>query len=238
MFFLYTQQVSIHSNDKIKYWLLYPGIVAFVIQIIIFLPYDTKQLIATSELYSLLFWEFADYYSWIIGFWNLRLLYKHRLAVNNTYSFIDFKKLQWARIFLIYLLTVSIISHILTYGYALLFHYKVYLAALGLIAIYWLTYFGIVQRNILAVTTNTTLSPDDSQNKPTDKKPSSLKESKRLEEIMVQIEDHMRTTEVFINPELTIVDLAQGLKVHSKLISTSIYTIANQNFNIYIYICV
>ena len=51
---------------------------------------------------------------------------------------------------------------------------------------------------------------------------------------MVQIEDHMRTTEVFINPELTIVDLAEGWKVHSKLISTSINIIANQNFNIYV----
>lgn len=234
LFFLYTQQVSILSNDKTKYWLLYPGILAFVIQtVIFFLPYDTKQVIVKSELFNFLFWELADFYSWIIGFWNLRLLYKHRLAVNNTYSFINHKELQWARIFLIYLLTISIISHILTYGYAILFHYKVYLAVLDLIAIYWLAYFGIIQRNVSAVTTNIT-TPDDSKNNTTNKKPYNLKESERLKEIMVQIDAHMSTTEVFINPELTIVDLAEGLKVHPKLVSNSINTMANQNFNIYV----
>ena len=234
LFFLYTQQVSILSNENTKYWLLYPGILAFSIQIIIFfLPYDTKQVIAKSELFSLLFWKLADYYSWIIGIWNLRLLYKHRIEVNNTYSFIAFKELQWARIFLIYLLSISIISHILTYGYAILFHYKVYLAALDLIAIYWLSYFGIVQRNVLSVTTNTS-PPDDFQNKPIDQKHSSLIEPKRLEELMVKIDDHMILTESFINPELTIMDLAEAKNEHPKLVSTVINTIANKNFNSYV----
>ncbi len=233
LFFIYTQQVSILSNEKTRYWLLYPGILAFAIQTIIFFqPYDTKQVIAESELYNLLFWQLADYYSWIIAIWNLRLLYKHRIEVQNTYSFITFKELQWARIFLIFLLAVSIVSHI-HYRYVILFQYKIYLALLDLIAIYWIGYFGIVQRNVHSVLTKT-WSHADSQNKPIDQNHSSSIQPKRLEELMIQIDDYMRTVEAFIKPELTITNLAEGLKVHPKLISTAINTIANQNFNKYI----
>ncbi len=234
LFFIYTQQVSILSHDKTKYWLLYPGILAFSIQIIIFfLPFDTKQVIDQSELFRLLFWELADFYSWIIGIWNLRLLYKHRIEVQNTYSFITFKELQWARFFLIYLLAISIISHILTYRYAILFHYRVYLAALDLIAIYWLSYFGIVQRDVRSILTNT-WPLDDSQNKPIEQKQSATIAPKKLEDLMLKIEDHMTRTESFINPELTIMDLSEGINEHPKLVSTAINTAGKQNFNSYV----
>ena len=214
--------------------MLYPGIVAFSIQtIIFFLPYDTKQVIFKSELFSLLSWELADFYSWIVGIWNLRLLYKHRIEVQNTYSFIAFKELQWARFFLIYLLTISIISHILTYSYAILFHYKVYLAVLDLIAIYWLSYFGIVQRNVRSILTNTR-PLDDSQNKPIAQKQSAIIAPKKLEDLMLKIEDHMTRTESFINPELTIMDLSEGINEHPKLVSAAINTVGNQNFNSYV----
>ncbi len=234
LFFLYTQQVSILSNVKTKYWLLYPGIIAFSIQIVVFfLPYDTKQVIANSELFSLLFWELADFYSWIIGIWNLRLLYRHRIEVQNTYSFITYKELQWARIFLIYLLSISIISHILTYGYAILSHYKVYLAALDLIAIYWLSYFGIVQRNVLSILTNAGFS-GDSQNKPIEQKLSATIAPKKLEGLMMKIENHMTRTESFMNPDLTIMDLAEGINGHPKSVSIAINSNSKQNFNSYV----
>ena len=108
LFFVYTQQISILSDEKTKYWLLYPGILSFSIQVIIFwLPYETKLVIEESSWHKLIFWMLGNYYSWIIGGWNLWLLYKHRIEVQNTYSYLAYKELQWAKYFLIYLLTFS-----------------------------------------------------------------------------------------------------------------------------------
>ncbi|MBT8318542.1 MAG: hypothetical protein KJP01_00240, partial [Gramella sp.] len=147
LFFLYTQQVSIHSDNTPKYWLLYPGIASFILQLIIFsLPYEAKQEIFINKWYDLIVWKFGYFYSWIIGIWNLRLLYKHRIEVQNTYSQITSKELQWARILLIYLLTSSIINYVLSWGYISIPNHTVYLAALDVLAVYWIVYFGIVQR--------------------------------------------------------------------------------------------
>lgn len=234
LFFIYTQQVSVLSRDKTKYWLLYPGIVSFLIQLVIFcLPFETKQAIYINKWYVLFIWVFGSYYSWIIGIWNLRLLYRHRIEVKNTYSHVTFKELQWARIILIYLLSISIVTHILSYGYAKLFHYKIYLALIDIIAIYWLSYFGIVQRNINSVLTKN-LHTNGSKKNPIEQKHSTTILPNKLEEIMVKIDDHMALTESFTNPDLTIVDLANDLKIHPKPVSTAINTRCQQNFNSYV----
>ncbi|MGB5497577.1 MAG: AraC family transcriptional regulator [Maribacter sp.] len=234
LFFIYTQQVSVLSKDKTKYWLLYPGIASFLIQVAIFcLPYETKQVIYLNKWYDLFIWVFGSYYSWIIGIWNLRLLYRHRIEVKNTYSYVTFKELQWARIILIYLLSISVFTHLLSYGYAKLFHYKVYLSIIDIIAIYWISYFGIVQRNISSVLTNK-LYTHNLQDNSIEQKESTIIEPNKLEEIMLKINDHMTRFESFTNMDLTIADLANDLKLHPKPVSTAINSRSQQNFNSYV----
>lgn len=239
LFFIYTQQVSILSNNKTKYWLLYPGIVTFLIQSIVFwLPLDTKQIIVKSELTDVIFWVFGFYYSWIIGIWNLRLLYKHRVEVQNTYSYVTFKELQWARYFLIYLLTNSVISYILIYilplfGYPENSYTKIIFSVMDLIGVYWVSYFGIKQRNVHSIL-NKKFILDTSQTKLIDPNKINTLVPERLEEIMKTIDDHMTAYESFVNPELTIADLAEEVKLHPKLVSTVINKISKQNFNSYV----
>ena len=150
LFFIYTQQVSVLSKEKTKYWLLIPGIISFLAQVFIFwLPFETRQVIAESYWHKLLFWDLGDYYSWIIAIWNLWLLYRHKIEVRNSYSYIAHKELQWARVFLVYLLTISIISHLLSHGYLkYFFENNTVFAVMDLIAIYWAAYRGILQRNV------------------------------------------------------------------------------------------
>ncbi len=234
LFFIYTQQVSVLSRDKTKYWLLYPGIAMLIFQAYIYwLPFETKQIVAQSKWYSFVCWELGNYYSWIIGIWNLRILYRHRIEVQNTYSFITSKELQWARIFLIFLLTNSVISHILIYGFTQNFYHKIFFSVMDLIAIYWVSYFGILQRNVRSLLT-INWDSDVSQKKPLEQKQSATVAPKKLEELMMKIDDHMALTESFINADFTIVDLAKGLEVHPKLLSTAINTYGKQNFNSYV----
>lgn len=234
LFFIYTQQVSILSKKNTKYWVLYPGIAMLLFQAYIyFLPFETKHVIADSKWYSFICWELGNYYSWTIGLWNLRLLYRHRIEVQNTYSYITYKELQWARIFLIFLLTNSVISHILIYGFTENFYHKIFFSVMDLIAIYWVSYFGILQRNVRSLL-NSTWDGDILQKKPLERKPVANIHAKKLAELMIIIEGHMMNTENFTNPELTIIDLAEGINEHPKLVSTVINTQANKNFNTYV----
>jgi AraC-like DNA-binding protein/mannose/fructose/N-acetylgalactosamine-specific phosphotransferase system component IIC len=234
LFNLYTQQVSVYSNRKIKYWLLIPGIISILAQCIIyFLPYETKVVIEDSYWHILTFWILGNYFSWGVGLWNLRLLYRHRIEVLNTYSFVDSKELRWARFFLIYLLATSVFGHIIAYVYPLGFEDNTIFSIMDLIAIYWVSYFGITQRNVRSLISNEwTPKGSKDEGKPRSYSPDVI--PGRLEDLMVQIHKHMDEHESFINPELTIMDLADGINEHPKLVSEAINTVGKQNFNSYI----
>ena len=239
LFFIYTQQVSILSKKKIKYWLLYPGIIAFLIQVVIFwLPVETKQIINKSEWYSLFLWKFGFFYSWIIGIWNIRLLNKHKMEVQNTYSYVTFKELRWARLFLIYLLMNSVITYILAdflpiFGYPQSFYSKLTFSVMDLIGIYWVSYFGFMQRNVRSILSKKPFF-DNALNKPIDYNKTDKLAPGRLDKLLVKIDDYMTRTESFTNPDLTIADLAIGLELHPKSVSTAINNGYFQNFNSYV----
>lgn len=234
LFFLYTQQVSVLSKEKTKYWVLYPGIVLLVFQGIIFwLPFETKQVIDQSAWHKLIFWQLGDYYSWIICSWNLWLLNKHRVEVRNTYSFLASKELQWARVFLFYLLIISVTSHIIAYIFPNSVEDNTIFSFMDLIAIYWASYLGLMQRNVHSLLSANWIS-NDPQHKPIEKPEESLIMPERLEELLLVIEDYMKTSECFIDPELTIADLGVALTEHPKLVSNAINTISKQNFNTYV----
>jgi len=235
IFFIYTQKVSIFSDQKTKYWLLYPGIISFALQLVIyFLPYSTKLAIAQSFWHELVFTILGICYSWVIGIWNLKLLNQHRTEVQNTFSLTENKVLAWARIFLIYSLSTSVVIHILYYISPENFYFKIIFSIFDLIAIYWVAFNGVIQRNVLSILDKKD-SVFPSQDIPAlENRPKNSVEGEDLKTLMKHIDSYMKKTEAFVRTELTIIDLAEKLKVHPKKISASINTIFNQNFNSYI----
>tara|TARA_R110002167_G_scaffold76032_3_gene211949 strand:+ start:52 stop:1203 length:1152 start_codon:yes stop_codon:yes gene_type:complete len=234
LFFIYTQQVSVLSEQKTKYWVLIPGILSFLFQVIIyFLPYEIKLNIAQSQWYDFTFKYMGIAYSWIIAIWNLRLLYRHRIVVQNSFSMVASKALRWARIFLIYSLATSLISHVLFYLYPQNYSFKIVYSVFDLVAIYWVSYHGVVQRNVLSLLSRRKsygIAPEENS----DLQPSLPIDKIALEELMEKIDRYMVMSECYVQPELTIMDLAEYLKVHPKRISTAINTISQQNFNSYV----
>lgn len=234
LFYVYTQQVSVFSNRRIKYWLLFPGVITILAQLIIFwLPFEMKQEIEESFWHVLIFWILGNYYSWIVGIWNLRLLYRHRIEVLNTFSQISFKELQWARFFLIYLLITSVFGHIIAYGFPTIIEDNTIFSVMDLIAIYWVSYFGITQRNVRSIYATTFSKYSQKDPLPVKSNPDEMI-PERLEELMAFIDNYMNSSEIFVNSELTIMDLADGINKHPKLVSEAINTVGKQNFNSYI----
>ncbi len=235
IFFIYTQKVSIFSDQKIKYWLLYPGILSFALQLVIyFLPYSTKLAIAQSFWHELVFTILGISYSWIIGIWNLKLLNQHSTEVQNTFSELEHKVLEWVRIFLIYSLSTSVVIHILYYTAPENYYFKIIFSVFDLIAIYWIAVNGIIQRNVLAFLGKKEIGIPSIDTFAIEINPKKISKEEDLKAIMEHIDSFMKSNEAFVNTELTIIDLAENLNIHPKRISASINTIFNQNFNSYI----
>jgi AraC-like DNA-binding protein len=227
--------IGSYSLQKIKYWLLYPGIISFALQVIIyFLPHSTKLAIAQSFWHELVFTIVGICYSWVIGIWNLKLLNQHSTEVQNTFSLIEHKVLVWVRIFLIYSLSTSVLIHILYYISPENYYFKIIFSIFDLIAIYWVAVNGVIQRNVLSILDKkeSGIPSLDTLGIANDKR--KIVNEEDLKTLMEDIDSYMKTTEAFSRTELTIIDLAEKLKVHPKRISASINTIFNQNFNSYV----
>jgi AraC-like DNA-binding protein len=234
LFFVYTQQVSIFAYQKTPYWVLIPGCISFFIQVIIyFQPYETKLVISQSFWYETCFTFIGIIYSWVIGIWNLRLLSRHRAQAENTFSLMETKTLHWARIFLIYSLVTSVMIHIMYFISPQNYYFKLIFSTLDLIAIYWIASKGILQRNTLANFPNN-LPGFSTADTSLLANPVPAINQAELERLMKQIDHYLKTSEHFANPELTIIDVADQLKVHPRRLSTAINTVVDQNFNSYI----
>lgn len=232
IFFIYTQQVSILKNQKIKYWLLYPGILFYIFQIyVFFLPYQTKLGLMETKWFSFLYF-IGMCLGWLIAFWNLNIISKHTTEVSNQFSTTQSKELKWARIFLI----ISVVgSMTYIFQYYLIeknIYTRIFFIFFDLLMIYWVSYHGVVQRNILSILSKKEMSYIDNESVREEKVVSVDIES--LEACMKRVDEYMVTSESFIRSELTIVDLADQLKVHPKRISNVINKIHGKNFNNYV----
>lgn len=233
LFYIYTQQVSIFANHKINYWLLYPGIISFVLQLFFFfLPYQTKLSITQLMWYDLFFIS-GLIYGWIVAVWNIKLLLKHKIEVNNYFSMAKNKELKWAQSFLVIFTIGSIFYTFLYYFVPENIFSRGSFLIFDLLIIYWVSYQGIVQQNIFAISTKTK-SYELSGIKKTNNNKANPIDLKNLKAIMIQIDEFMVSSESYSNSELTIMDLNEKIKIHPKRISTAINTIRGQNFNSYV----
>lgn len=233
LFYIYTQEVSMFGNKKIKYWLLYPGIISIFLQFgLFFFPYEIKVLVVQNIWYKIFFLTGFIFASTVIVL-NLKLISKHKSEIENVFSMLESKELKWAKIYLIFIL---IGSTLYAYQYYLLpknDYSKIFFILFDLIAIYWLSYHGIQQRNILSLCSKKALSAINFSRNQSDKNLLNPK-TEDMSPIMDSLDQYMISSECFINPELTITDLSQALEIHPKSISSALNNVRNKNFNTYV----
>jgi len=232
LFYLYTQHVCIFSDQKKKFCVLYPGIVAFFLQLaIFFLPFETKLYLTQSIGYDI--YTFLKLgYGLGIGIYTLRLLNRHKVEVYNYFSMIKSKELTWARMYLTYAIFGFLLYTILYQTMSENLFAKLFFVGFDLILIYWASYQGVIQRNVRSLIAKKEDYDLFNDNSSEDSGTSSTEKSR--EELMERIHDYMISSESYIHHELTIVELAEKLNVHPKRISTTLNTVQNQNFNAYV----
>lgn len=232
LFYLYTQHVCIFSEQKKKFWLLYPGIVAFCIQLVVFfLSPETKLYLSQTIGYDI--YTFLKLgYGLGIGVYTLHLLKRHKVEVYNCFSMVRSKELSWARMYLTYAIYGFLLYTLLYQTIPDSFLAKLFFVVFDLILIYWASYQGVKQRNVRSLLAKK--EEYDLFNEKPSEETGTSSTAKNGEELMERIHNHMITSESYIHPELTIVDLAENLKIHPKRISTTLNTVQNQNFNAYV----
>lgn len=234
LFLIYTQRVSVFANRQTPYWTLIPGIIAVLIQVYIyFMPYEIKLSLAENPIHDFFFTFLGIYYSWCIALWNLKLLYQHQTEVQNSFSHIEAKELHWARVFLVFSIATSLLIHVLYFISPTNIYFKTLFSLFDLFTIYWIVYHGVSQRNVIAVLNNQHANIGFSA-KLTNKVSTAASPDIVMKKLVAQIDKHVLTSKAYINTDLTIVDLAENLKIHPRRLSTAINSVRKQNFNTYI----
>jgi len=228
LFYIYIQKVSIFSNKKNTYWVLYPGIVSIIINIILFLlPIQTKYIIEDSFAYGI--YQLVGYiYTLWIGYLTIKWINKHIKEVKSQFSSTKHKELRWGRLFVVIGFVFVIGSLILIEIIGAPFILVLTIAIINVILLYWISLRGILQYNIHSTTSKflTEQSPSVEIISPIN--------NEDLELLTNRLDNYLNTSEAFKLPELTIVELAQELKVHPRKLSKAINTICKKNFNDYI----
>lgn len=230
LFFVYSHGICIFSSNKAPYWILYPGLLSLIAQIVIyFQPYLAKVAIAQSSWYDILFTYMGILYSLCIVIWNLTVCNEHKIEAGNVFSKMESKNLQWIVYFLVYGIINSILIIVFHYLDSVESVYKIVFSILDIIAIFWVAFYGLTQEKIQPDTSN----KNNENSKP--EKPQSQELLKaELENIMLEIDNHMISSEQFTYPDLTVMDLANELNLQPRSISTAVNKVRNQNFNTYI----
>ncbi len=234
LFFIYIHKISIFSNKKTPYWTLYPGLFFLLFQIsFIVTPLRLKLWVIDATWYKSLF-LIGLLYSIVILIYALIFIKKHIDEVENQFSQVEYKLLLWAKRF-IYFGFALIALHILVFFTDASGYFQIFFSLANVIMVYWISIHGILQYNVKPVISesgNSKFSEIKTINK---KDTSNITDSDQdLKTLVNSINEYMNTSEVFIHQELSIVDIADALKVHPRRISSAINKVCNQNFNSYV----
>ena len=157
-------------------------------------------------------------------------------AVKQHFSSLHYKELKWARTF-----TFLGILYYMS-GLVLLFlpvtpnEIKVLFTLANFTIIYWISFHGTLQFNVESILSNLdeyglSLKPEIAKKENANL--GTMTDSD-MEALVMDIDQHMMHSEIFLHTELTLLDLANALDVHPRKISNAINKIRKQNFNTYI----
>jgi AraC-like DNA-binding protein/multidrug transporter EmrE-like cation transporter len=232
LLYLYVERVSIEESKKSSYYLLIPGGIDFILNIGKFLlPLQMKTAIEESFAYAL--FEFIGI---LFGLTLIVIIFrkirKHSKLIKNQYSSIENRELKWlhtAILTIIISFVFAIISEIIFSGFIA----DLFQSLLGLFITFWIAYNGLLQQtsiNLVSVSDNNlTSKPKD-----TVKNLSMNDKKEKQNQIVTKIKELLSEEKLFLNCDLTIVHIADKIGEHPRLVSGSINSICQENFNRFI----
>ncbi|MCC4230103.1 AraC family transcriptional regulator [Zunongwangia profunda] len=247
LFYIYIQKVSILEHRKTSYWTLIPGILEVLIGLIVFfMPVKTKMILVNS-IWEKIYFSAGLAYTFFICMLTLNWVRMHRRELENQYSLLIHKNLDWV----LWFVCGSIFFHLFLLEYYFFGNEILYLftAIANVVLIYWISYQGLMQQNINSLQEEMNgLMVESRKDEVIEnqgmivetgiqedfKKKQDLVSEEEVGNMLSVIHEYIEASKCFTKQDLTIIDLADAVNIHPKRISYAINKALDINFNNYI----
>ena len=227
LFYLYVRHITdAKFSKKDSFIIILPGIIEFVVMVILFLlPTATKIGIEDNvffELFMIIFILLSFPYSVYYVIKTIRHINKHNKNVNEYYSNTDGKRLNWAKKVAYFVLIFNFLWIIEIFQEDKFFEDYTYpiLSSINVMFIFWIGISGLRQSKI-SVATNEIEAP--------------LNENITLDEITSaeskQLIVLMETNKLYKESDLSLSDVAKAIGIPQRNLSQLIKQHTNKNFN-------
>ena len=246
LLYIYTQKVSIIHTGKPSYWTLIPGFLEVIAGLVLFFLPEAAKLGLMHTEYAIFYFVLGLIYTIYISMLIVLHIRAHQKEVENQFSEMYRKRLEWLQLFVF----TSIGYHILLLinFFVSSPHFYFVLTCINAVLIYWISYKGIIQDHVeslypLPEKTETGSRPHHHGNQNTEIKGSEpvhevdklpFMQREEMEEVIETIDEYINQSECYLQEDLTIVDIAEATNIHPKRISNSLNKQKGMNFNNYI----
>lgn len=234
LFYLYAKSLIRSISLKKHLPILLPGIIEFLIYCILFLlPVSQKlQLIETPsyEIWYNIYSYSSLIYSIFFAIKTIQLVNLHQKKILNYFSNTEKRQLKWVKAIAIFILAFYSLWFIPLFLPEAIYGKYIYPAygAINVFFIYWVGISGLRQPKIVMnIEDQKEASPPKNEILPSSKE-------KETTEIYEQLIEWMEKEQLFKEPDLTLPNLAEKLKITRRSLSQLINQKTNTNFNRFI----
>lgn len=235
LLYAYTYKISVFRKVSfVWFWVLIPGIIFFIIDIVIFFQAPIIKMEIQESWWYFFLKIVAIPYTLFILFKLIILIKKHTKHIENEHSEVSSKNLLWIRNYAFLNLLIGLsIPFAWFYDFSDWYYY--FLVVIDIVLLYFISLKGLLHYNFQPL-----IDLETSKDKEIDIVIDEFLASKENTSITVKEEENklieiiltnIREKELFVNPDMTIIDLSNEVKIHPKRISLLINTHLNKNFN-------
>ena len=230
LFFIYVQRISIIPKDKITYWVIYPGLFAVILHLILGMVDRnfTNWLLENTYVYQILYCVSLIYSLYVI-YRIVILIKEHKEEVRNQYAQPENRLLEWTSFFAFFcfaLVATRILALFMDQNEIL----DILLAGFNIVIIALIAISGIFQYNVFNALSHTHATEETAA---VEQAAKPLTETK-AREILDKMDKLMSDSRMFLIQDLTVTDVAQELGEHPRNISLALNNYYKKNFNSYI----
>lgn len=232
LLYLYVEHVSVGTVKRIKYALLIPGIIDFILNLGKFLlPESTQNSVENSVPYALFLLAGAIWGLTFIGLVFAKVR-KHTKLIKDQYSSLENKELKWIYVTIVCIISLLILGAVMEVFFSNFFS-ELILSLFGLFITFWVAYNGILQQAAVSlIQDESTVTPPHSEL--TEKITVSDDKDEKQTAVVDKVKNLLTNEKLYLNPELTIIQISDKIGEHPRTVSGSINRVCQENFNRFI----
>lgn len=233
LFYLYVRQVSILPKTKNMYYYLIPWVVMFIFSLLTYFKVIKGiENLWNSTWFMNFYYRGSNVFDIFMAIKIVLFINKHSVETRNQYTSTKVKELQWAKLFVISGVIFMLAMHIRLAVNN--FYLDLFEAVVNVGFLYWISIYGIRQKNVLSLTSESDFTETESNTTEKITNPSTKQVTHENIALVKKIEQYIIKEKAFLIPDITIADISQGINEHPKRVSLAINAVAKKNFKSFV----